>query len=261
MSLRDLHRTYGAVHPHLRPAAHLALTARGVARYGDYWVGLGLLPLRTSEGLDRLVEGVGTEAVLAGMAQGRGQVLVLLHQGHWEVAGAWAGRRLGGLTTVAEVLRSRSLMGALTRRARAAAGLEVVPADGGAAGARRLVEVLRGGGAVALLADRDLADRGVRARRIAVDLAGVTTTLAAGPAELAVAAGADLRPVTVETLGWRAPRHRVTFGAPVPAGTGARAERVAAMTRACADVLGDSVRRSTADWHLTAPVVPAGRPG
>lgn len=259
MSLRDLHRTYGAVHPGLGPVAHLALTVRGVARYAGYWVGLALLPLRRPASLDHLVEGVGTEAVLEGMQQGRGQVLVLLHQGHWEVAGAWAGRRLGGLTTVAEVLRSRPLMAALTRRARAAAGLEVVPVDAGAAGARRLVEVLRGGGAVALLADRDLADRGVRSRRVPVHLAGLPTTLAAGPAELALATGADLRPVTVETLGWGAPRHRVTFGTDVPVGPGSRAERVASMTRACADVLGESVRRSTADWHLTAPLVPAGR--
>lgn len=255
MSLLGLHRTYGALRPDLGPLAHLWLTARGALSYGAYWVRLGTLPWLRPDTVDRLVVGVGLENVLAGMACGHGQVLVLLHLGHWELAGAWAARRLGGLTTVAEVLAPGPLA-RLTSRARNAAGLQVVPADAGAAGARRLLEVLRDGGAVALLADRDLQDRGVRTRRVPVDLAGLATTFSAGPASLALAAGAQLRPVTVTTAGWRAPRHRVLLGRAVEPGEGPRQEQVAGMTRACAEVLGEAVRRHTSDWHLTR--LPAG---
>ncbi len=250
MSLRRLHRTYAAVRPELGRARLLALTLHGALAHAGAWAGTARLAGLGPGDVDRAVAAEGLEPVLAGMRRGRGQVLVLLHQGHWELAGAWAARSLGGLTTVAEVLPPRSPAGRVATRARRAAGLDVVPADAGAAGARHLLRVLRGGGAVALLADRDLVDRGLVARRVPVTLAGVTTTLAAGPAELALAARADLRPVTVATHR-RHPRHRVVLGDAVPVPHGPRAERVRAMTQACADVLGESVRRRTADWHLT----------
>ncbi len=256
MSLLGLHRTYGAARPDLGPVALAALTARGGLSYGAYWARLATLPRLRPGTVDRLVVGTGLDDVLAGMACGRGQVLVLLHLGHWELAGAWAARRLGGLTTVAEVLGPGPLA-RLTTRARAAAGIDVVPAGAGTAGVRRLVGVLRDGGAVALLADRDLRDRGVHARRVGVDLGGLRTTLAAGPAELALATGAQLRPVVVTTVRRRhAPRrggarHRVELGREVEPGEGPRGEQVARMTRACARVLGEAVRRHTSDWHLT----------
>ena len=250
MILRDLHRAYGAVRPELGGPALVGLAARGTVAYGAYWARLATLPWLSPERIDRLVHGAGLEDVLDGMACGRGQVLVLLHLGHWELAGAWAAPRLGGLTTVAEELPPGPLA-SLTARARAAAGLEVVPAGAGGAGARRLVSVLRDGGAVALPVDRDLGDRGVRAPRVPVRIGGLDTTFAAGPAALALATGADLRPVTVTTTGGRAPRHLVRFGAAVPTGHGSRQARVEEMTRACARVLGDAVLRHTSDWHLT----------
>jgi phosphatidylinositol dimannoside acyltransferase len=253
VSLRGLLRNYGAVRPELSRAALLALTVRGVLSYGGYWARLATLPFLTPDRVDRLVRAEGLEEVLAGMRQGRGQVLVLLHQGHWELAGAWTARRLGGVTTVAEVLPRRGPMARLTGRARAAAGLGVVPADAGVAATVRLVRVLRDGGVVALLADRDLADRGVSSRRVPVRFAGVPATLAAGPAQLALATGAQLRPVTVATGGGMA-RHLVTFGEAVDVPQGPKDGQVAAMTQACADVLGEAVRRHTSDWHLTAPI-------
>ncbi|WP_162802765.1 LpxL/LpxP family acyltransferase [Ornithinimicrobium avium] len=260
MILRDLGRTYRAVRPDLRGPALLGLTVRGTLAYGAYWARLGTLPWLGRAQIDRLVHGVGLDDVLEGMASRRGQVLVLLHLGHFELAGAWAAPRLGGLTTVAEELPPGPAA-VLTARARAAAGLEVVPAGSGSAGARRLLSVLHAGGAVALLVDRDLADRGMRSRRVPVQIGGLATTFAAGPAELALATGADLRPVSVTTSGRGAPRHQVRFGAAVPVGSGPRAEQVEQMTRACAEVLGEAVLRRTQDWHLTrlpAVAPPAG---
>lgn len=254
MSLRQLHRNYGAVRPELGAAAHLALTARGALSYAAYWARLATLPHLRRAQVERLVHVEGLEDVLHGMEQGRGQVFVLLHQGHWELAGAWAVGRLGGLATVAEVLPARRVMTSVTTRGRSAAGLEVVPAGARGAAGRRLVQVLLDGGAVALLADRDLADRGVHHRRVPVDLAGVRTTLAAGPAELALAARAQLRPVSVVTDGWHGRRHRVTFGPALTSEEGSREERVTALMQGCADVLGEAVRRHTTDWHLTAPL-------
>lgn len=253
MSLRRRGRAYAAVRPELGRGRLLTLTAHGALAHADAWAATARLALLGPGDLDRAVEAQGLDPVLAGMRRGRGQVLVLLHQGCWEVAGAWAAGALGGLSTVAEVLPLRHPAGRVAARARRAAGLDVVPADAGVAGARHLLAVLRGGGAVALLADRDLGD-GVPggARRVPVRLAGAPTTLAAGPAELALAAGADLRPVTVATVRRRARRgHRVVLGAPVPVPEGPRAHRVRVMTQACADVLGESVRRRTADWHVT----------
>lgn len=254
MSLRQLHRNYGAVRPELGRVPRLALTARGALSYTAYWVRLASLPFLSRERIDRLVHAEGLEDVLEGMRKGRGQVFVMIHQGHWELVGAWAVGQLGPVATVAEVLPPRSVMTALTSRGRAAAGLEVVPAGAGDAAARGLVRVLRDGGAVALLVDRDLRDRGLRSRRVPVDLAGVRTTFAAGPAELALATGADLRPVGVVTAGLRRPRHRVTIGPALVAPDGRREERVRTLMQACADVLGDPVRRHTSDWHLTSPL-------
>ena len=104
---------------------------------------------------------------------------------------------------------------------------------------------------ICLLADRDLSGGGVP-----VQLCGHPARMAKGPAALALLTGAPLYAVSVHYernaavpgSGWGI----VCEFSPlveVPA-SGTTAEKVAAMTQACADVLGAAVREHTADWHM-----------
>jgi KDO2-lipid IV(A) lauroyltransferase len=102
---------------------------------------------------------------------------------------------------------------------------------------------------IALLADRDLTHGGAE-----VDFCGQRARMAVGPAALAVNTGAALFPCMIhyeprpQGRGWQTV---VTFHDAVAQPTsGTSREKIQVMTQACADVLTDTVREHTQDWHM-----------
>jgi KDO2-lipid IV(A) lauroyltransferase len=115
-----------------------------------------------------------------------------------------------------------------------------------------LVQRLRAGRLVPLLADRDL-----RASGIAVELLGEPTRMPPGPAMLALRTGAALHPVSIwhEDAGGPVPRLVIRFHDEVVAPADGRTrEKVTAMTQQVADVFGEAIRAHPQDWHMLQPL-------
>lgn len=248
---------YARIRPELDAAELDDLVRAGLRSYLRYWCESFRLPDRTAEELATMVRVVGEEAPRAALESGQGVACFLGHLGNWDTVGAWATHHLAPVTTVAERLRPEELYDRFVAY-REALGMTILPLTGGQSPPFRvLMRTLRDGGLVPLLADRDLTDSGVE-----VTLCGHPARMATGPAALALATGAPLHPVTVtyepapgSKPGPAAYRVVLTFGpaVPVPEG-GTRAEQLTAMTQACADYLGDTLREHTEDWHMMQKV-------
>ena len=161
-----------------------------VRSYARYWREAFRLPAlsRDDHLLDRLTQGVvGREALDASLAEGRGVIFTLPHSGNWDMAGLWLVHNYGQFTTVAERLKPAVLFDAFVTF-RESLGFEVLPLTGGQQPPyERLREVLRDGGIVCLMGERDLKQTGVD-----VEFFGEATTMPAGSARLAMETGAAL---------------------------------------------------------------------
>ncbi|WP_129337567.1 phosphatidylinositol mannoside acyltransferase [Cellulomonas endophytica] len=253
--VRRLEANLARVRPDLAPARVRRLARAGMRSYLRYFGEAFALAHWPADVLAARVRAEGREHVERHLAEGRSVVLALGHLGNWDLAGAWATRHLGPVTTVAERLEPAEVFAEFLAF-REGLGMEILPLTGGEDVFRGLVRAVRGGGRlVPLLADRDLTARGVE-----VDLAGRPARVAAGPAALALSTGASLHPVVLHYERLTGARRRaarspwglvVAFGPAlaVPAGT-ERAERVRALTQAWVDALAEGIRRHPQDWHM-----------
>jgi len=170
----------------------------------------------------------------------RGAVVALPHSGNWDLAGAWACAARLPVSTVAEQLADPDFR-AFTRF-REGLGMEVWSHRDPDVLAH-LVDAVRRGRVVCLLADRDLSGSGV-----AVRWGPRTVTMPAGPALLARRTGAALIPV-VSTF--RRDGMHLDIGAaiePVPGPGGVRA-----MTQEVATVFAGRIAAAPQDWHMLQP--------
>lgn len=227
------------------------LTRKGLHSYMRYYCDVFRLSTWTPERILATCRAEGDDRIRDTLAEGRGVVAALSHSGNWDHAGAWSTLALAPVTTVAERLRPEEVYQRFLT-VRQQLGMEILPLGGsGQSTFGLLVRRLRKGGFVPLLADRDLTATGVP-----VSLFGETARMAAGPASLALLTGAALHPVSIRY-------ERLPAGAPARWGTvvhfhpevrvpedGDRAERIAAMTQACADALAAGIAAHPQDWHM-----------
>jgi phosphatidylinositol dimannoside acyltransferase len=243
------------------------LVRRAVRSYARYWMEAFRLPALSRE--DFLAGFVlENERVLAEPADsGRGVVLALPHSANWDLAGGWVAARGWRLVSVAERLRPERLYERFVAYRRRL-GMEIIPLTGGEQPSFDvLVDRLRQGCVVALLADRDLPGRGVK-----VDFFGAPARMPPGPALLALRTGAPLVAVELWYDGAlaRGRLHPVPLPGPEEGTVPARA-RVA--TQRVADEFAAGISRHPEDWHMLqpmwlderaprakAPSSPAGRP-
>lgn len=248
---RQLELNLSRVVPDASPMRLKMLARKGLHSYLRYYCDAFRLPDWSTERILGTCRAEGDEPVRQALAEGRGVVMALSHSGNWDHAGAWSTLALAPVTTVAERLRPEEVYQRfLTFRQQL--GMEILPLTGGGTDVfGLLVRRLRKGGFVPLLADRDLSATGVP-----VTLFGETARIAAGPASLALVTGAALHPVSIRY-------ERLPAGAParwgtvvhfhpevVPPAEGGRAERVGAMTQACADALAAGIAAHPQDWHM-----------
>lgn len=247
--LRQLEANLARIIPDASPMRLKALSRKGMHSYMRYWCDAFRLPDWSADHILATCRAKNDEPVRACLAQGRGVVMALSHSGNWDHAGAWSTLAMARVTTVAERLRPEEVFQRfLTFRERL--GMEIF-AFGGNDVFGTLVRVLRKGGFVPLLADRDLSATGVP-----VDLFGEQARMATGPATLALVTGAALFPVSIHY-------ERLPAGAParwgivvhfhpevVPPAKGGRPEKIAAMTQACADALAEGIAAHPQDWHM-----------
>ncbi|MDQ2756478.1 MAG: phosphatidylinositol mannoside acyltransferase [Actinomycetota bacterium] len=261
-----LRHNYALVRPELDDARLDALVREGMRSYLRYYCDAFRLPDLPPEVLARSVRLVGAEHCRQ-VLEGGGSVVVFLgHMGNWDLAGAWSTSQLAPVTTVAERLQPAEVFDEFLEF-RTSLGMTILPLDGGAdtfAGLRRAATQ---GQFICLLADRDLSGSGVQ-----VQLCGHPARMAKGPAALALVTGAPLYAVSIHYepnpavpgSGWGVV---CDFSPLIEAPTsGTTAQKVAVMTQACADYLGDAIRTRTSDWHMLqrvfgeAPTPPPAHP-
>jgi KDO2-lipid IV(A) lauroyltransferase len=184
------------------------------------------------------------------MARGSGVVVVLPHVGSWEYGGRWLAQQGYPMTTVGELLEPPELFEWFTSQ-REALGLTVLPPGPGTT--VRLLDTLREGRVVGLLADRDLAGNGVE-----VEFFGERTTLPAGPALLALRSGAPLMPCAIYQR-----RHGLYHAVLQPPLDSTRSGRmrqdVHRLTQDMAHALEELIRLAPEQWHLFQPNWPSDR--
>ena len=223
--------------------------ARGMRTYGRYWAeGIKLPAMRPSDVTARIRFSEGEEHLRDAVARGRGVVIALPHIGSWE----WGGMMLADIgwpmTAVAERLEPPALFDWFAAK-RVAMGLGVVPLDEAAGSA--VAKVLRAGGVVGLLCDRDILHNGLDVERF-----GAKTTMPAGPALLALRTGATLVCAAVYSGPGR--DHHVVVTPPIPTDRAASIrEDVGRVTRDVASELGWLIRRAPEQWHVLQSNWPA----
>lgn len=226
----------------------LCATGRCFVSYARYWSEWFRVTALSGAEIEDHMSFEGFEHLRAGMERGRGVILGLPHLGSWDYGGAALAAMGYPMTVVVEPVPNEALFAWFVERRRAM-GLSVVPLGPGAAST--LAGVLRTGGLVGLVCDRDLVGRGV-----AVPFFGEETTLPAGPATLALRTGAALLPTAVldEPRG----RHRgVLRPALDTTRKGALADDVARITAELAAEMEGLIRRAPEQWHLFQPNWPS----
>lgn len=247
--VRRLRANLRRVVPAAGPDELDALVAAGMRSYARYWCEAFRLPsMDRSAVLARMDPHVtGIAPLFEALEQGRGVVAALPHSGNWDLAGLWfveTRRRLGRtprFTTVVERLRPESLYRRFVAY-RQGLGFEVLAAGDGPAVYRTLVQRLREGGLVCLVADRDLSAAGLE-----VSFFGEPARLPTGPARLAARTGALLVPAfpSFTPDGWAA-----TLGDPIPVPAPGGRDDVAKATQALADALAALIATAPYDWHM-----------
>jgi phosphatidylinositol dimannoside acyltransferase len=246
-SVQQLRRNLRRVAPTLDDAALEELVHEGLRRYLRYWLEAFRLPSLSPDELAtrfRLVEG--EDRLSVAIASGRGVVCALPHMGNWDLAGAWVNHTHTRLTTVVERLKPESLFDRFVDYRRSL-GMEVLALTGEVPPFRTLLERLKEGHLICLVADRDLTSSGV-----AVDFFGEQARMPGGPAALAVASGAVLFPVSLwvdgdATVGCIHPQV-------IPPAKGDRPSRVAVTTQSVAHVFQRAIAEHPADWHMLQPL-------
>jgi len=247
-----LERHLGRVFPESNE--DLTRRARGMfASYGRYWAEVFWIQPRRKAEFVATARVDGLDNLLTAGASGRGVVIALPHLGNWEAAGAKAEDLGIPVLAVAESLPN-PLITEWFIDVRNQMGIEVVlTGRGHPRTTPALIERIRSGGAVALLADRDLTGRGIE-----VEFFGERTTIPAGPVMLAERTGAVLLPVGCYFL--PGPGHLFVVHPPLELPeNGTTEERVAEGAQLLAGVLEDIIREAPEQWHLFQPNWPSDR--
>lgn len=237
-SVQRLRANLARVRPDLDEVALERLTHAAVRSYLRYWAESFRLPSWPIDDLVRRTRVVNEAGVRAAHAQGNGVVIPLPHMANWDWAGAWACATGMPLTAVAERLKPERLYDRFVAF-RASLGMEILPTGDGATFGT-LIERVKEGRLVPLLADRDLSRSGVE-----VTLCGETAKMPRGPAELARRTGAPLMPATLHYDG---PELVITFHDPIPVAEGE--EGIVSAMQAVADLFTDALRAHPVDWHM-----------
>ena len=218
------------------------------ASYGRYWLEVFRLPQQDLMALEGDVFRVdGRDLVDQALAGGRGVVIGTPHVGNWDLGAAWFAARGYQPTTVVEPIEPPALFEWFCSYRRAL-GMGIVPLGPDAGSV--LLKKLREGLMVGLVCDRDLAGTGVE-----VEFFGERTTFPAGPATLALRAGA---PLLCGANYFTAGGHHLVIRPPLDTSRqGSVKEDIARITQAVAADFEVLIRRAPEQWHLLQPNWPS----
>jgi len=213
--------------------------------YGRYWAETFWFRPRKKEAISRSVEHVNFEPIYAAQRAGRGIVFAVPHMGNWEVAGIVANEIGVPIIAVAEDLPNEHITEWFVDLRRQF-DIEIVLTTDPKLRSK-LIRKLKEGGAIALLADRDVTGGGIE-----VDFFGGTASVPVGPVVFAELTGASLLPVASyfqEGAGYRL----VVLDEVVLPGGESRSDRVSAGAQLLVQSLEELIRVDPSQWHLFQP--------
>ena len=215
---------------------------RGFENYAQYWAEGAKLPALAKETMaSRFRISEGLEHLREGYARGSGVVVALPHVGSWEWGGSYIGSLGMTMTAVAEVLDPPELF-EWFRSKRETIGINIEGLDKDAG--TKLLNVLKNGGVVGLLCDRDIQGGGIE-----VEFFGSRVTLPAGPATLALRTGATLVAAACYTGPGR--DHFAVVTPPIACvREGRLRDDVTRVTQLIAYELEGLIRRAPEQWHV-----------
>ncbi|CAB5240864.1 unannotated protein [freshwater metagenome] len=207
--------------------------------YMRYWCDTFRIPEWSRERIDSTVEVIDEHLLVDAAASGQGVIVSLPHSGNWDHAGAYFTGKGIHLVTVAERLKPERLFNEFLKF-RASLGMEVLSLD--SRSIVTLMQRLREGKLVALVADRDLSNSG-----IAVEFFGYPSRMPAGPAVLAIKTGAVLLTALVSYTPHGIHIHFRKVDVP---SNGTLEERVSATVQICASHFESGIKKHAQDWHM-----------
>jgi KDO2-lipid IV(A) lauroyltransferase len=218
---------------------------RGFSNYGQYWAEGAKLPALSARTImSRFIIGEGLEYLEDAFAQGRGVVIALPHVGSWEWGGSFLASLGMPMTAIAEELEPPELFDWFKSK-RESIGIHIEGLNTEAS--TKLLNVLKSGGVVGLLCDRDIQGGGID-----VEFFGARVTMPGGPATLALRTGAALVVAACYTGPGR--DHFAVITPPVGAQREGRLrDDVTRVTQLVANELEGLIRRAPEQWHVLEP--------
>ncbi len=218
---------------------------RTFRNYARYLLELVRLPGTAPEMLERGFEVRGWEHLRAARARGRGVVLLTLHMGNWDAAGALLAGRGVPVTVLVDRLQPPR-WDALVQRTRRELGMQTLPVD---ANPRAMLQVLRQNQVLGVLLDRPLSEGGC-----VVSWCGRPTRLPDGGVRLALLADAA---VVAAAITREQERYVVQISPPLePRRRGSRRERAAEVMGQALAWLEPWVRAHPDQWFMFRPFWP-----
>jgi KDO2-lipid IV(A) lauroyltransferase len=222
---------------------------RAFVNFSQYLVDLLRMEDLRREDFEPRVEMEGWEHFEAAYRRGKGVILVTMHMGHWDLAGAAIALRGYPVTAIVEDIAPPRL-NAIVQDARRALGIEVIAATSlsrDLAAAARVLRVLRRGQVLALMVDEP-----EKERQLAVRFLGVETMVPAGPAALALATGAPIVPGVLVRASKR--RYKGLIGSPIePGSNGNREEALQVLSQRVVGAFEPWVRCYADQWFVFRP--------
>ncbi|MBU6254844.1 MAG: phosphatidylinositol mannoside acyltransferase [Actinomycetales bacterium] len=215
------------------------LVIEAMRSYMRYWVDTFRFPDWSADRVSGTVSVTNEHLLLDAVAAKTGVIVALPHAGNWDHAGAYFCAKGIPLVTVAERLRPEKLFLKFLAY-REAMGMEVLPLDG--AVLDTLVQRLRQGALVALVADRDLSRSGVD-----VEFFNGTARMPPGPALLALKTQA---PLITAFVSYTEKGIHIDFKSVDLPNAGEESEKVRKIVQLTAKHFEQGISQTPQDWHM-----------
>ncbi len=224
------------------------LAARGYFSYSRYWVEALPLGRLSRKELNARIGFHGFEHIYDALGEGKGVIFVTPHLGNWDFGAAWLASGGYPITSVMEELEPKELFDWFAEH-RAKFGVHVIPASASAFG--QLAKMLGKNQVVALVADRDLTNSGVR-----LPFFGEVTSVPQGVALLSLRTGAPIIPGGVYMLPGGC--HYAIATEPIKfKRTSSLRDDVVDLTEILVSRYESLIRAAPSQWHLFQPNWPS----
>jgi lauroyl/myristoyl acyltransferase len=207
--------------------------------YMRYWCDTFRFPDWSAQRIKETTSVTNEHLLIDAIAAKTGVIISLPHAGNWDHAGAYFCDKGIELVTVAERLKPEKLFLKFLEY-RQNMGMEVLPLDGRVL--ETLVDRLRQGALVALVADRDLSRSGIE-----VNFFDGPSRMPPGPALLAIKTGA---PLITAFVSYTETGIHVDFKKVKVPTQGSDSERVAKTVQLTAKHFEEGISAHPQDWHM-----------